>query len=319
MALVVCCPCGHPLDCDNIHLLVSVACPVCERELVLEFEDDQDQPRRAILTIMKGPYWIGEQFVLPVGENLCMGTASGNWLSLEGNEISEIHCLLRLTKTGDVLIQDQKSQSGTWISDKRIAQGKLRPEGSFRLGEFCFRLDYAGMDGTTISTAALPTIQRKKKLPTMARVQSSKVSGGWLLTNRFLVARWFVLAFAGLIGIHHFCHFATESDWGMPRAALAGIVTLGVIVASARYTTLARRGLRYMAVAAIAVAGVLEMVLGLPTPAVASFGLAACLTGLITQTANRLLTILGTTLGSILLVVMTIVTIGGISAFAGSL
>src|SRR5262245_47695198 len=117
MAQTICCPCGSPIDCDNLELVITVECPRCRKELNLELQADNNSPagRRAMLTVMEGPYWVGEQFVLPVGEVLRIGQGTGNWLSLESTSVSDIHCRLQLTPQGAVIVEDHASHSGVWF------------------------------------------------------------------------------------------------------------------------------------------------------------------------------------------------------------
>ena len=89
MAILICCPCGLPLDCENIDLVIDAACPRCKRNLDLEFEDESGARRRAVLTILEGPIWKGEQFVMPIGQQLTLGTGTDGWLSLEGENLEE--------------------------------------------------------------------------------------------------------------------------------------------------------------------------------------------------------------------------------------
>ena len=114
MALLVSCPCGNPLDCDHLELVVALSCPKCERELTIEAEDDNGRSYHAVLTVVEGPYWVGEQFVMPLGEDLTLGKGQGNWLSLESDVLAEKHCRLRFSPPGGVEIEDLSTESGTW-------------------------------------------------------------------------------------------------------------------------------------------------------------------------------------------------------------
>src|SRR5688572_24255562 len=125
MAYVVCCPCGNPLDCENLDIVVTLACPRCEKEMEIELDGARGQRVRGVLTVMEGPMWVGQRFVIPIGPDLKMGKADDNWLALDGDEVSDHHCQIRLTPQGEVILRDLESNNGTWVGPVRVAQGKL--------------------------------------------------------------------------------------------------------------------------------------------------------------------------------------------------
>ncbi len=177
MSFVVCCPCGNPLERDDVDLVVALDCPHCKRELTLEFEDAEKRRLRAVVTVMEGPHWVGERFIAPVGERLSIGRALGSWLSLDGDGVSDIHCELRLSKRGSLVIEDCGSEGGTWVGKQRISRGRLADKHSFRVGEFRLRVDFQGDDGASAAADDTPFADQTRDLPEMEAVIEEETPG----------------------------------------------------------------------------------------------------------------------------------------------
>lgn len=301
MALVVCCPCGNPIDCDQLDLVVTVNCPLCRKELTLEIEDSAGRSSRGVLTVMEGPFWVGEQFVVPVGLELRIGKASGNWLSLDADGLSNIHCRLHMGADGTVILEDTKSESGTWINKQRIARGKLASRQSFRAGEFRFRLDIQSSDGTTVVAApgAAAALDESAFLPVMREVKDTRDPLRWFSINRFVIARTFMLSFAVLMGLFHICAIRLNTDSTRPWlvASLTGIGIASVFLVAGRRVALAHKYLKYASLSVLVGFAILDLTWTMPVPAIACFAMAACLTVLIMRVPGGVLAMIGTTVG----------------------
>ena len=301
MALVVCCPCGNPIDCDQLDLVVTVNCPLCKRELTLEIEDSVGRSSRAVLTVMEGPFWVGEQSLIPVGHELRIGKASGNWLSLDADGLSTVHCKLHMSPNGAVILEDAKSESGTWINKQRVARGKLGTRQSFRAGEFRFRLDVQSSDGTTVVAApgtAAP-LDSSAFLPVMREVKDTRNPLRWFSINRFLIARTFMTVFAALMGLFHLFQVRSTTDASRPWLVAAGygVVIAVVFVLAGRRVALAHRHLKYGSLAVLVLFAIVDLSWRMPVPAIACFAMAACLTLLIMRVPGGALALVGTSVG----------------------
>ncbi len=285
MSLVVCCPCGNPLDCDNLELIVGLACPECDREILLELDGRENKTARAVLSVVEGPYWIGEQFVMPVGVDLPIGRGVGNWLSLEDDGLSQRHCRLHLTKEGRITVEDQDSDSGTWIADQRILRGRLAPRQSFRIGEFCFRIDLQSAGAVESTAPPAPVEGGAEVLPSMAPVRPLRSPTQWLVLNRFYVSRLMLTVFAWLAGIHHACFLPLHraDGWSAAQGCLAGLVVLAVLLGCGRGVTMDHRYFKFASLGALGLVAVTCLFWGMPLAAVASLMLAASLAMLIVK------------------------------------
>lgn len=290
MALVVCCPCGYPLDCDNLDIVVTLSCPRCGCEIPLELETAQPGVARAVLTVMEGPHWVGEQFIIPIDLDLTIGTAAGNWLSLEDETLAETHCRLHLDPAGRLMVEDLKSSSGTWIENQRVLRGRLQPKQSLRIGEFRFRLDFQSAEGSSIAPAAvLPAEAAPQPLPEMERVSRLETPGFWVIHHRFPLCRAFMLAAAWLLGLYHAGRLMQrpERPWPCLEACIAGVV-VGVLLAMAGHrVTLIHRHYKFISLAVLAILALVDAYWSLPTATVACLVLAASLALLIIRTPTQ--------------------------------
>jgi hypothetical protein len=265
---------------------------------------------------VEGPYWIGEQFVMPVGVDLPIGRGCGNWLSLEDEGLSQRHCRLHLSKDGRVIIEDQNSDSGTWIADQRILRGQLAPRQSFRIGEFRFRMDLQSADATGSTPPPAPAGGGAEVLPNLAPVRPLGSPGQWLVLNRFYVSRLMLTAFAWLAGIHHACCLSLHraDSWSAPQGCLAGMVILAVLLVCARGVKMDHRYLKFASLGALALVAVMGFLWGMPLPAMASLMLAASLAMLIVKVPSYPWAILAGILG---LAAVTTMLVRGAQSIAG--
>ncbi|MFH1417054.1 MAG: FHA domain-containing protein [Planctomycetota bacterium] len=315
MAITVCCPCGNPLDCDQLGLVISLTCPRCQQEIHLEVDVGQDQTGLAVLTVMEGPYWGGEQFVMPVGKDLPIGKAPGNWLSVASDAMSDSHCRLHVSGQGEVSIEDLQSKTGTYIGNQRIARGKLAPLQSFSVGGFRFRLELQMPDGTTMTGLRPPEVRARRKraqLPALERIKHETTAEKWLISNRVLLARWATAAFAWLIGLYHLFVFGQREGWSWPTAGLLGAAIVVLLAASGRRVALAHPHFKYASLLLLVVLAVGDIAWDLPVPAIAALSLAACLTLLVMRASSAILTILGIALAGLSLILAAVQSVRGL-------
>ncbi len=280
MALVVCCPCGNPLDCDHLELVVSLTCPRCQREVVLEVTADPHPSALAILTVTEGPYWVGQQFVVPVDQDLLIGRAHGNWLALDSSAMSDAHCRLRLLPNGTANIIDLKSRSGTWVGSQRVTHANLTPQQSFCAGGFRFRLDLQSADGTTTIGLPPPGFANSSSSGlSVTAAKQDKPTRAWLVSNRYVFSRWGVLLFGCLSGVYHAARLVAPAEptipW--PAAILVGLAIAGIFAGSARRIALTDKHFKYAIVGILLLLAMADLAGQLPLAAVAAIGLAASL------------------------------------------
>lgn len=318
MAVVICCPCGTPIDYENLDLVVTLSCPKCSRELELEIEQGPADRRRGLLTVVEGPHWVGERFLVPVGVELKIGNTSGNWICLDSEQVAPYHCRMLLSPQGAVVVEDAKSPTGTWIGQQRIARGRLGPSQSFRVGEFRFRLDFQNSDGTTVVAAPSPVLDRSGVLPTMVKVTPKPTLGNKLASHRFRLARWLLLAAAVSLGVFHLVGLqgVTES-WHWARAAAVGLGVGLLTAATGRKVTLAHRYFRYGPIALMIALSIADMVWALPAGIVATLGIAASLGMMIVANPATALVACGAGLGLVSVIIVGIAAIRGVLGLAG--
>lgn len=299
MALLVCCPCGNPLDCDHLELVVALSCPKCERELTIEAEDENDRSYHAVLTVMDGPYWIGEQFVMPLGEDLTLGKGQGNWLSLESDVLAETHCRLRFSPPRGVEIEDLSTEAGTWVGRSSVVKCRLEPDQAFTIGEYRFKLEFQdAIDNKAVAQASAAT-SRPARLPALARIGTGTSSADWLVTNRFQISRWLVLSFAWIAAVLHFCDLQLSTDHALKgyEAFLVGLAILGALSYSGRHVTLAHRYLKFLSLAVLVTLAITDIVGARPLPAICALVLASILPFFTTLVPSRVLAIFAAILG----------------------
>ena len=324
MAILVCCPCGNPLDCDHLELVITLTCPRCQRELALEVEYPPKQRCHAMLTVEEGPYWVDEKFVMPVGEELLLGKAQGNWLSLGSEQLSDVHCRLRLSPNGHVEIEDLSKNRGTWIGQASILKGRLKPRQAFTIGEYRLRLDLRSVDASGSSSHSAfdageverprhSQVGALRPLPALKRVAPDRTVGGWLVSNRFQAARWMILAFGWSVSVYFFFSLiAGPTPWRPFQALAVGLVFLAALVASARSLTLAHSSLKYLPLGVLVVIGIVEIIWGRPVAAIAGFLLASATTLLIALIPSRAVAVFALVLSVVCMGIMLFLIVGSI-------
>jgi hypothetical protein len=302
MALLVCCPCGNPLDCDHLELVVALSCPRCERELTIEAEDGTDRSYHAVLTVMEGPYWVGEQFVMPLGEDLTLGKGQGNWLSLESDVLAETHCRLRFSPPDGVEIEDLSTESGTWVGRSSVVKSRLTPDQTFTVGEYRFKLQFQdAIDNEAVSQpSASAAPRRPARLPALVRVGAGKSPTDWLVRNRFQLSRWLVLSFAWVAAVYHFCALQLSSDIALKgyQAFLVGAAILGAVSFSGRRVSLAHRYLKFLSLAVLVILAISDIIGARPLPAICALVLASVLPLFTTLVPSRVVAVFAALLGT---------------------
>jgi hypothetical protein len=270
-----------------------------------------DRHAFAILTIMEGPYWVGEQFVMPIAQDLRIGKAPGNWLSLDSDALSDAHCRLQLTPNGHVIVEDLKSETGTWIGSQRIARGRLQPLQSFSAGGFRFRLDMPSPDGTTVAmTSPVARLVETKPLPTLTNVTREKSLPDQLISSRFLWSRRAVLLFAWMTAVYHACSLARrpESSHAWLAAILLGLAIGAGLTAAARRLTIAHPYSKFVSLAVIFALAIADFAWKLPGGAIASLGLVGALAMLLPVLPTVPLAVSSAVLGALALLLSAGVT-----------
>ncbi|MCG8407415.1 MAG: hypothetical protein MI923_19625 [Phycisphaerales bacterium] len=312
MALLVCCPCGNPVDCDHLEVVVTLACPRCQRELTLEVEN-AEQRYFAVLTVMEGPYWVGEQFVMPVGEELRLGKAAANWLSLESDALAETHCRLFLSPNGRVDVEDLSADSDTWIGNSCVTRGRLKSQESLTIGEYRLRLDFKDAVGGGFVSQEADTVQADARpLPTLSAV-AGKSPLDWVARNRFLILRWLLLAFASFVAVYHVCILRGRDGWPWYWALAAGSGVFVVMLVSAQWMKLANRYRRYGSLGALVLLAVVDIAAWrMPLSAIAAMLLASMQALIFTRLKSPLLIVYSALLGVAGVVMTAIIAIRSI-------
>jgi hypothetical protein len=285
MSLVVCCPCGNPLDVDRLEMVVSLTCPQCSREFELDVEDGPQRRRRAVLTVVEGTHWVGKKFLIPVETELALGRALGNWLCLEDHRVSNLHCKLRLTARGDAVLEDCKSMNGTWIGEQRIARSPLGGGQDFRVGPFQFRFALCDVSELIQAESQEAFDDDSRFLPTMRAVGTKPSFSATLVQYRFVLARWMMLAGAWLVALFHTAALPERmgAGWTFSRAgAMSFLFAVGMTLLS-RKVTLVDRVMRYAPIGVFAMLSVTDLVLQLTAPAIGLLLISAAMSLLLVQ------------------------------------
>lgn len=299
MGLAVQCACGNALEGENLDLVVTLSCPHCRRELTLELDDVTGTSKRPVLTVIQGPYWVGTQFVVPVGVDLSIGRGTANWIVLEDASISEVHCRIRLLPDSGLILEDQKSATGTWVGPKRVARGKLITSQPFRLGNFSFRLDLLPIDTTG---APPPPIDLRDEGPSvrMDVTRPEPAAFRWIIRNRFQISRLLVFIGAWTMGVYHaVAWFPGSKGWGhWSRLVLGAAAITGAMLASGSRVSLAHRQFKYASLAVLVMLAIIDLVFQFHGAAIAALCLAACLTILVMRVPTGLLATLSVVVGA---------------------
>lgn len=322
MGLLVCCPCGNPLDCDHLELVVSLSCPKCDRELTIEAEDENDRSYHAVLTVMDGPYWVGEQFIMPLGEDLTLGRGQGNWLSLESDALAEKHCRLQFSPPAGVELEDLSTESGTWVGRSSVVKCRLKPGQDFTVAEYRFKLGFQDAVDNKSVTQSAATPGRPARLPALGRIGSEKSPTDWLVRNRFQISRWLVLSFAWVAAVYHFCalQLSLHNDNALRgyEAFFVGLAILGALSYSGRRVSLAHRYLKFLSLAVLVTLAITDIAGARPLPAICALVLASVLPLFTTLVPSRVLAVFATLLGLGSTVVLAILALNSTLALVSS-
>lgn len=321
MAMVVHCGCGYPLDVDQLELVVSLTCPSCSSELDLEVELNDGQTGLATLSILEGPHWVGEQFVMPVGKPLIIGSAEKNWLCLHSDALADMHCRVKVATNGALLLEDLQSSSGTWVGKQRISRCRLAPRHAFSAGGYRFVYGLQSSDASTIMTAAPHVAAKRKTRPQSAlnRIKTSNTVTGRLIASRFAMARIGATIFAVLVGIHHLFALspkcADRLTW--PAAGILSAVVAVALIAAARRIALSSDILRFVAPALLAAVGIADLTWGLYGSAAAAFCFGAFLAIILLRVTSEAVILSAGVIGSLALLVLCGCTIRSIACVLG--
>lgn len=315
MGLSVQCACGNPLEGENLDLVVTLTCPHCRRELTLELDDVTGTSRRPVLTVTQGPHWVGEQFVVPLGIELNIGRGLNNWLALEDDSISDVHCRVRLLPDGGLLVEDQKSTAGTWVGQKRIARGKLVPTQTFRLGDFQLRLDLRAIEAPK---PAPQQINLQEDVPSVRLdvTRREPAAFRWLVRNRFQVSRLCLWVGAWLMGVYHaIAWHGPLASWQRWLGPIAGAVVItGALLAAGSRVSLAHRHFKYASLIVLVVLAIVDLAFMFSGPAIACLCLAACLTILVMRVPTGIWAALSVVVGLMGLIILFCATISRLTA-----
>ncbi len=111
--------------------------------------------------------------------SMTIGRQSDCDIPIQAEEISRHHARLQVTADG-VMVEDLGSANGTWINDKRVHTGMLRPGEELRLDTVRFILLAPG--------AQVPASAAKVPSDTVAPTTSSRSPVGWIVVAGLLVA-----------------------------------------------------------------------------------------------------------------------------------
>ncbi len=303
MAMVVHCSCGYPLDVDQLELVVSLTCPSCSNELDLEVELDGGQSGLATLSIVEGPHWVGEHFVMPVGRPLIIGSAEKNWLCLHSDALNDMHCRVRVAQNGALLLEDLQSSSGTWVGKQRISRCRLGPQRAFSAGGYRFLYALQSSDASTVMTAAPhDTVKRKKpKQAALGRIKSSNSALSRIIAQRFSIARIAATVFAVLVGIHHLFALSPrcENVLSWPAAGILAAVFAAALIAGVRRIVLGNDIMRFIAPALLTAIWITDLAWGLYGGAVAALCFCFFLTIVLLRVSSETILLIAGIIGGI--------------------
>ena len=106
--------------------------------------------------------------------SMVIGRQADSDIPVPAEEISRHHARLQVTADG-VLVEDMNSANGTFINDKRVQNGLLKPGEELRLDTVRFMLVAPGMDARQQATTA--RVEPQKPAQTEASGSGGKVFG----------------------------------------------------------------------------------------------------------------------------------------------
>jgi len=227
MDLRIPCVCGNGIQCDRLDLIVALPCPVCGREIDVEYLDTERKRRRLTLTVVEGPQMSGQRFVVPIGEDLLIGSTGQRWLRLVDGAVDGVHCRLHATAQGVMLLEDLKSSTGSWIGAARIVTGEIAPGQQLRIGQYSLRLDREEVERPRIANqlrAHRIQDEQEEQAPRLSRVAAPGFSR-WIISQRFNLARGLTSTFGWLAAWLHFR--ISSPHWGLDPAYSASICIAG--------------------------------------------------------------------------------------------
>jgi len=107
--------------------------------------------------------------VFPVTGPIVIGRAAECDISVSADEMSRRHALVKPTADG-LIVEDQGSANGTYVNDKRVQQGFLRPGDELRLDTVRFLLVAPGIEMATAQAAGAPAPEVRRPM-TAQRMQ----------------------------------------------------------------------------------------------------------------------------------------------------
>jgi pSer/pThr/pTyr-binding forkhead associated (FHA) protein len=123
--------------------------------------------------------------------SMVIGRQHDSDIPVPAEEISRHHARLQVSADG-VLVEDLNSANGTFINDKRVQNGLLRPGEELRLDTVRFLLVAPGMDAKQQSAAATPRV---------AEAEPVKSSSG---NTAGIVVAIVVIAIAAIVALKYF-------------------------------------------------------------------------------------------------------------------
>jgi pSer/pThr/pTyr-binding forkhead associated (FHA) protein len=123
--------------------------------------------------------------------SMVIGRQHDSDIPVPAEEISRHHARLQVSADG-VLVEDLNSANGTFINDKRVQNGLLRPGEELRLDTVRFMLVAPGMDAKQQSAAATPRVAETEP----AKASSGNVAG--------IVVAIVVIAVAAIAALKYF-------------------------------------------------------------------------------------------------------------------
>ena len=127
---------------------------------------------------------------------MVIGRQSDSDIPVPAEEISRHHARLQVTADG-VLVEDMNSANGTFINDKRIQNGVLKPGEELRLDTVRFMLVAPGMDARQQGGAA--RVEAAKPAPATESSGAGKAIGILLAIVAIAVGAFVALRYFGIV------------------------------------------------------------------------------------------------------------------------
>lgn len=299
------------MEAGGIDVVVSLRCPACEREMTLEYAGSEKERRRAILEVVEGPRFLGEQFVVPINEELVIGSAEGGWLRFQDGGLDAVHCWIKVDHHGAVMVGDLGSKTGTWIDQLRVVEGVLDPEQHLRLGYYRLRVRHAMVGEAPPEEQKADEGETPEAVPliTMKSIEAEETPVHRLVALRFYLARNGLIILSWLGGMHHFLEMRQWPGQSWIVAALSGIAYTFILSQFAQRIGLTEARTNLAALIVAGLAAVIDAGLFLWFAAAAAALVAGASAVLILKEPKPEHAIGATTLGAAGLAVLAVVTI----------